>query len=53
MEETTSVHRQSTTMDSVSETVIDPMFRLGCVCVCVCVHMCMCVCDANEDGEWE
>ena len=51
MEETTSVHRQSTTMDSVSETVIDPMFRLGCVCVCVCI--CVCVCDANEDGEWE
>ena len=31
-------------MDSVSETVIDPMFRLGCVCVCVCVCAYVYVC---------
>lgn len=49
MGETTSVHLQSTTMDSVSETFIGPMFRLGYVCV----HMCVRMCDASEDWEWE
>ena len=43
MGETTSVHWQSTTMNSVSETVIDPMFRLGCVCMCVCAYVYVCV----------
>lgn len=32
MGEKTSARLQSTTVDSVSETIIDPMFRVGCVC---------------------